>query len=219
MEEKLEKMGEEYTNETPETIGTEKVDTTPPQSQENSLGTVTVKFNKEIKQLSTDEAAILAQKGMKYDLVSGDLVRLKTLAQNAGKNISDYLTDIENESAAARKKILLEEVGGNEELAERVIKLEKSCGERLNGFSELQKEFPEIKTQDDLPDEVLLSVSERGSNYFDEYLRYLYGQQKKIIAAKAQEQESSQTSVGSQNRYVGNGVSNTSLEFIKGLWS
>ena len=97
--------------------------------------------------------------------------------------------------------------------------IEKSCGERLNGFEELQKEFPEIKTQDDLPDEVLLSVSERGSNYFDEYLRYLYGQQKKIIAAKAQEQESSQTSVGSQNRYVGNGVSNTSLEFIKGLWS
>ena len=145
MEEKLEKMGEEYTNETPETIGTEKVDTTPPQSQENSLGTVTVKFNKEIKQLSTDEAAILAQKGMKYDLVSGDLVRLKTLAQNAGKNISDYLTDIENESAAARKKILLEEVGGNEELAERIIKLEKSCGERLMVLRNFKRSFLKLK--------------------------------------------------------------------------
>ena len=218
MEEKLEKMGNENTTELPEKFGTEKVDTTPPLSQENSLGTVTVKFNKEIRELSADEAVILAQKGMKYDLVSGDLARLKSLAQNAGKNISDYLTDIENESAAARKKILLEEVGGNTELAERIIELENS-GEKLNGFDELQSEFPKIKSKSDLPEEVLLKVSERGGNYFDEYLRYLHRQQKKIIAANERAQESTLTSVGSQNKSVGNGVSNTSLEFIKGLWS
>ena len=166
MEEKLEKMGNENTTELPEKFGTEKVDTTPPLSQENSLGTVTVKFNKEIRELSADEAVILAQKGMKYDLVSGDLARLKSLAQNAGKNIGDYLTDIENESAAARKKILLEEIGGNTELAERIIELENS-GEKLNGFDELQSEFPKIKSKSDLPEEVLLKVSERGGHYFD----------------------------------------------------
>lgn len=218
MEEKLEKMGNENTTELPEKFGTEKVDTTPPLSQENSLGTVTVKFNKEIKELSTDEAVILAQKGMKYDLVSGDLARLKSLAQNAGKNISDYLTDIENESAAARKKTLLEEIGGNNELVERIIELEKS-GEKLNGFEELQSEFPKIKSKSDLPEEVLLNVSERGGNYFDEYLRYLHRQQKKIIAANEKAHSSSLTSVGSQNRCADLGVSNTSLEFIKGLWS
>ena len=181
MEEKLEKMGEEYTNETPETIGTEKVDTTPPQSQENSLGTVTVKFNKEIRQLSADEAAVLAQKGMKYDLVSQDLVRLKALAQNCGKNISDYLTDIENESAAARKKILLEEVGGNDEVAERIMALENAKEQKAVGFEELKKEFPQIKNEDDLPDEVRLKIGEKGGNYFDEYLKTYWQNGKKVV--------------------------------------
>ncbi len=219
MEEKLERMGDEYTNEAPEKLGTDTAATTPPQAQENSLGTVTVKFNKEIRQLSADEAAILAQKGMKYDLISQDLVRLKALALGSGKSISDYLTVIENESAAARKKILLEKTGGNDEMAERIMALEKTKGEEPIGMAELKNEFPEIKSEDDLPNEVLETVRQKGGNYFDEYLRYLYRQQKKIAEANSKAAESSKTSVGSQNRYVGNGVSNTSLEFIKGLWS
>ena len=219
MEERLEITDEEYTNDSSEETCCEQADTIPTPTQENSLGTVTVKFNKETRTLSADEAAVLAQKGMKYDIISQDLARLKSLASSHGKNISDYLTDIENEYAAARKKILLERVGGNDEVAEQIIALENARGESPAGLEELYNEFPQIKSEEDIPDEVRQAVEQKGGNFFDEYLRYLYRQQKNIADATLKAQQSKQMSVGSQSRYIGDGASNTSLEFIRGLWS
>ena len=218
MEENFKNIDGEYTKD-PSEENCERADTTPSTTQENSLGTVTVKFNKETRTLSADEAAILAQKGMKYDIISQDLARLKSLANARGKNISDYLTDIENEYAAARKKLLLEQTGGNDEVAEQLIALQNEKGETHAGLEELFREFPSIKTTEDIPNEVREAIEQKGGNYFDEYLRYLYRQQKNIDDAKLQAQLSRESSVGSQSRYVGDGVSNTSLEFIKGLWS
>ncbi len=77
-----------------ENIETDKVGATIPDTEKDSAGrTVTVKFNKEIRELSYEEAAALAQKGMKYDSIAEDLSRLKELC--GGKSLKEYIASLD----------------------------------------------------------------------------------------------------------------------------
>ncbi len=218
MEEKLNETKAEYTNFAETEIPSENA-TIQETADENSAITVPIKFNKEIKNLSLDEAQQLAQKGMKYDLISADFARLKALATAEGKNVSDYITAIEGRTKAARKESLLEKVGGDEQMAEHIMSLEQSQQSSTDGMEEVRKDFPEIKTPSDLPAEVQNIVKEKGGNYFDEYLKYLHRQAKKSENAKQKQAKSQRMSAGSQSRFIGDGMSAVKQEFINGLWS
>ncbi len=100
---------------------------------------------------------------------------------------------------------------GNEEAAD--------AEETVKGLDEVLREFPELRSKEDLPSEVIAAAEEKKSNYFDEYLRYLHRQQQQIIKAKQQNESARAASVGSQSRFVGEGISPSAEEFIKGLWS
>ena len=56
---------------------------------------VPVKYNKEIRNLGLNEAAELAQKGLKFEAIAADYVALKRIAQNSGKSVSDFLCALE----------------------------------------------------------------------------------------------------------------------------
>ncbi len=187
--------------------------------QDKNSQKIHVKFNKEIRELSIEEATALAQKGLKYDTVSGELERLRTLAVASGKNITDFITEIENQKSQAHKNALMESCSGNNELVEHIIELEGAKpADELLGMSELMNEFPEIKSEDDVPESVLEAVKMKGGNLFDAYLRYLHQQTRQAKRHMEQRLKTEQSSVGSQ---LGHGlpVSDANEEFIKGLWN
>lgn len=192
----------------PDVCGTEK----------NGLK-ICVKFNKEMRELSMDEASALAQKGLKYDTVKDELERLKKIAASSGKNITDFITEMENQKKNAHKNDLLESCSGNEELVNRIIELEgNSVNDEILGFSELRNEFPNIKEISDVPSEVLEEIEIKGGNLFDAYLRYLHKQTRQATRYMEQKNKTEQSSVGSQLGH-GSTVSNANEEFIKGLWN
>ena len=131
---------------------------------------IPVKFNKEIKNLTADEAAQFAQKGMKFDAISDDYNRIRALAAKNGGSVSKFLNTIEEMQNNKRKQELLQGCAGNEELAEHIMRLEGMKTGEESGFEELKKEFPEIKIIEEIPEAVRETSIERGTDLLDEYL-------------------------------------------------
>ncbi len=177
---------------------------------------IPVKFNKEIKYLTVEEASILAQKGMKYDLVSDCLEQLKKLALSVDKTIPQFLQSLENEKSQKRKEELLEKCSGDNDLVEKIITLEGNHTQN-NGFDEIKKHFPNIESEEDLPKEVSESSKLKGTLLLDEYLRYLLAQKKRQEKSKQHEEKLQKASIGSLKNCK-SPISPETEEFIKGLW-
>ena len=214
MTEQANELKESLPEQTDDLTAVQDTDTTPQTVPEI---TVPVKFNKEIKNLTVSEAGNLAQKGMKFDMISSDYERIKVLAKENGIGVSEYLTALERQRNDDKIKSLTERCGGNEEIAKHIFELEKSASKGANnGFDELQENFPEIKELSDVPEEVLEKVNLKGTNLLDEFLRYrmLMEREKSEIARNYKNGKNS--SIGSQNSAT---VNNTSTDgFLKGLW-
>lgn len=177
---------------------------------------VPVKFNKEERRLDIKEAARLAQLGLKFEAVSEDYNTLKSLAAEAGHSVAEYLAGLRSEKLEERRRELTEKCGGNEKIAAYVMKLEGSA-ENDGGFDELQKEFPDIKYKDELPEAVLEKAELRGTRLLDEYLRYLHTEKREAEKAAENQKRTEQTSLGSQTDRKG-GINPETAEFLKGLW-
>lgn len=179
---------------------------------------ITVKYNKEIKELSPEKARELAQKGLKYEQIENDYIRLKNIAKEEGLCVSELLCGMEKEKVSRRKSELLEQCGGNNELADYVLSLESGKQNTDNGFEELKTMFPEIKQIGELPEEVIESSNLNGKNLLDSYLRYLYS--RKLDETKLQKQKKAEekTLIGSLASGKTDPASATDREFIKALW-
>lgn len=196
-------------------ITEENEDTTP---LENTEITVPIKFNKEIREIPLAEAAVLAQKGMKFDLISEDYKNLKELSLKSKKSVPQFLEDLKTEDYNKRVKELCEKCGGDEALAQHITDLENKCKtENLRGFGELQKNFPKFKTLQDLPEEIIEAATLKGTLLLDEYLRYLLAQKRNAEERKKLSEFSNGASIGSQLNRNGN-ISPEASEFLKGLW-
>ena len=68
-------------------------DTTPHNAEKEII--IPIKFNKEVKELTLSQAAELAQKGMKFDLISEDYERLKKISRISGKSVPEFLNQLE----------------------------------------------------------------------------------------------------------------------------
>lgn len=187
-------------------------DTTPAEGNTDSAF-VEIKFNKEIKKLSLDEAATLAQKGMKFDLIAEDFERLRAMSQREGLSVSDYLSRIDGENTEKRMTELLDKCGGDKELAEKLLKLE--AAHRPDEFSQLSAEFPEL-SYDELPDEVKTAAELKGTGLLFEYL--LYEHRQRVAAAEeiSRREEAAETSLGSLS--YGSSRNTADAEFLKGVW-
>lgn len=194
-------------------ITAEEKETTPCSADEIF---VPVKYNKEIRNLELNKAAELAQKGLKFEAIAADYENLKRIAAENGKSVSEFLCVLEQENRETRKKELLEECGGNEEMADYVLSLERPREEN-SGFEELKAEFPDIKDISDLPQSVVQNAQMKGTLLLDEYLRYRHNEKKNARRAAAQSESNDALSVGSQTDRKG-GTSPETAEFLKGLW-
>ena len=187
---------------------------TTPQSDEPIK--IPIKFNKETKNLTLEEATTLAQKGLKFESIEKEYNLLKQLASRENKSIPNYIAELERRYNEEKKQSLTEKCGGNQEIAEHILALEKEK-KASDGFEELSTAFPEIKSKENLPQEVLNNAELKGTLLLDEYLRYLLSQKRNAQTIAQKQREGEKTSTGS---LINNKDSQTSEteEFLKGLW-
>lgn len=178
---------------------------------------IPVKFNKEIINLDLEKASTLAQKGMKFDVISKDYEIIKDLAANEGKSVSEFVNLLKQERNLKKKNQLLEKCGGDEIFAEHILKLEQNAKPDFNGFAELKENFPEIKDLESLPAQVLENAKLKGTLLLDEYLRYRHNQKNAVKNSLLKQKENLNSSTGSQLNKKGNDNPETA-EFLKGLW-
>lgn len=179
---------------------------------------ITLKFNKEIREIPLDEAVTLAQKGLKFDKISPELERIKALANKKGMSIGDFIGEIESSAENSRRKELLESSGGNEELTEHILNLEKSANAKGDSFEDLRREFPEIKSSEQLPEEVLEQLDLVGGNMLSAYLLYLHRQEVLARESLLRQEENRAAALGSQQKNAPE-KTDANEEFIKGIWS
>ncbi len=179
--------------------------------------TLPVKFNKETRNLSLEEAAALAQKGLKFEAIEKDYGILKALSLKQNKSVPLFLQDLMHSMNEAQREKLTQECGGNEEMAEHILKLE-SNSLQPGSLGEVTESFPQIKSEDDLPQEVVEASSLRGTLLLDEYLRYLLLQNKKSKDTAKKLKDSERLTTGSLGSKQS--LQNPETEgFLKGLWS
>ncbi len=195
----------------------ENTENTTPDLQESEQKEITipVKYNKEIKELSLADATALAQKGLKFESIEKDFGALKELAARESKSVPAFISNLCDRYNEDKRKALIEECGGNEEIAEKLLSLENS--QNTNGLQELTEAFPEIKSLEDLPEEVLEKTELKGTLPLDEYLRYLLQQNRNKKAFAAKLQQSEKASTGSLLNLRGTDNPETE-EFLRGLW-
>lgn len=201
-------------NDTP---AAENTEATTPQSAADDI-TIPIKFNKEIRHISADEAAALAQKGMKFDMISSDLERLRQMASVSGCSITDFITTLEKNQAQQERLELIKECGGNEQLADKIISLQTDKGEADIDLGELQSFFPEIKDASHLPESVLDRARLTGENLLNCFLRYRLQQERAAQSEVKAQKAAANSSIGSLSS-ANSRHDAISAEFLKGLWS
>ena len=180
---------------------------------------IPVKFNKEVRNLTIDEAADLAQKGLKFNAISKDYEVLRSMANENNKSVSKYLEGLKTERDNQRLVNLTEKCGGDRELAEHILELEKGIKDNLaSDIEEVREFFPEIKSAEQLPKEVLENSELHGRSLLDEYLRYSLKEKRLREEAIKNQKFAEGASSGSQTDRAG-GESPEALEFLKGLWN
>ncbi len=191
-----------------------------PQAKNNALKEifVPIKYNKEVINLTLQQASELAQKGKKFEAVSGELEDLKELAELKGQSLSQFVASLKAERSIKRQAELTEKCGGDEQLAQHIIELESGKkGTETAGFEELKVFFPQFDSPEDLPEEVLQSASLKGSLLLDEYLRYMLKEKMLSKEIENNQKIAEKNSIGSQlNR--SRALNPEAAEFLKGLW-
>ena len=188
-------------------------DTTPKSDEQVKIP---IKFNKETRNLSLEEATTLAQKGLKFESIEKEYNLLKQLASRENKSIPNYIAELERRYNEEKKQSLTEKCGGNQEIAEHILALEKEK-KASDGFEELSTAFPEIKSKENLPQEVLNNAELKGTLLLDEYLRYLLSQKRNAQTVARKQREGEKSSTGSLVNRRDSQTSETE-EFLKGLW-
>ncbi|MBR6902438.1 MAG: hypothetical protein IKN39_00940 [Clostridia bacterium] len=175
--------------------------------------TISVKFNKEIKNLTAIEAANLAQKGMKFELIENDFSKLKDLAGKHNLSVPEYIRVLENEQADKHRQELLDQCGGNEQLADRVLELENGQ-KNDDSLEELKEFFPTIKSIDDLPRAVVESARLKNESLLNSYLKYRIVKRRRQREEDLFERDTNNASIGSQKSTTVSGDD----AFLRALW-
>jgi len=201
--------------------------------------TVPIRFNHESKHLTIDEAATYAQKGMAAEPVMSKLRYLSAILKEPVNQVVDSLL---TSNEKARKDELLEQVNGNEELAEKLLKAERteyqkavdemiaaeksaeeqektSTNDRLaNDFIELQKEVPEISSVDKVPKAVMKEAVDKNISLLDAYLRHQHKENKNIKAATETQKAAEKSTTGTAQSATNDGTSPEIEAMLQGMW-
>lgn len=178
---------------------------------------IPIKFNKEIRHLTLEEASTLSQKGLKFETIEKQWLRLLAMAKEDNSSAQEFLDALEKGRTEKRLEELTKECGGNSEMAQKIIELEKGNSDLLKGAEEFREYFPHL-TVEELPQEVIERATQLSSNILDEYLRFNARQNAELLRQEQKRKENSKSSVGSQKS---GGIYRTpeNEQFIRGLWN
>ena len=178
-----------------ENQGAQLENTNPEGQQEAPKETLKIKYNHEEREVSLDEARELAQKGLNYEKAI-ERTKAETHQQARDSYIAEQgyewngvpiKTEAEYKVALAESQRvkMLEEKGYDPEDIKSIInddpdikwaRQEKQRQESLKAieteFTQLQKDFPEIKTPQDVPQAVIEISNERKCSLSDAMARY-----------------------------------------------
>ena len=210
-------------------------------SGSDTVMTIPVKFNKQRRDLSVEEATVFAQKGLKWDSFTPTHEKLKFLANATNQSVEqlvDALVDCNEKDLYSK---ILEECGGKEELANRLYEADKKkwqytvdqlqneeakaakteqeqLTDRLaNEFLELSQEVPEMKDISAVPDKVLEMAVEKGIPLLDAFLRYERSEARKAQELRSKAEASARNSTGSMKGAT-NAPSPEIDAMMRGLW-
>ena len=133
-------------------------------------------------------------------------------------SVSGFIDSLEQADRLARKAHLTEQCGGNEEMAEHVLSLEKAHASSDNGFEELREFFPELTSMERIPESVKEAAELKGTRLLDEYLRYQLTERRKRSKNEKNCREAQAAGVGSQRQY-GPKTDAANAEFLRGIWN
>lgn len=203
-----------------------KENTLPQEEMNNTLEDTTpkeeifvpIKYNKQILNLTLDEAGELAQKGKKFEEISSDYQEIKALAREENKSVAEFIAALKQSRDNKLIQELTEKCGGNEEMALHILQLTKNgdTPERL-GFKELKENFPQYENLEALPTEVVENAKLKGTLLLDEYLRYLLKEKMLVKQAIKSQKDAENNSLGPQVNKKSN-LNPETVEFLKGLW-
>ena len=86
---------------------------------------IPVKFNKQVRRLTTAEAAVYAQKGLKLDSLEPALSKLRYVAEASGRSLERLAADIYEDSEEALRSRMRQKAGGDEEMAALLTEAER----------------------------------------------------------------------------------------------
>lgn len=181
---------------------------------------VSVRFNHRQRALSGDEAAVYAQKGLKWEAFQDDYDRLRFLAEGAGQSVSAWIHD---QCEKDRQRELEEVMAhcGDEEIAQQLVELrrreraqhfqsgaalaaaeekseQEAQAERLaEEYGELCRAVPDVEAFESLPDTVVREAVERGVPLVYTYLRFCYEQDRQTAAEQERAARCAASSTGS----------------------
>lgn len=206
---------EELKNNTkPEVEENEVPETTIPQET-----VIPVKFNKEVRNLTIEEASDLAQKGLKFDAISKDYETLRNMAAEGKKSVSMFLEEIKAGIEKDKLASLTAKCGGDTELARHIMTLEKGNSATADsGFEEVKEFFPEIESADMLPRQVIKNAELSGRSLLDEYLRYCL-KEKRLGEEAVKNQKAAERASGGSMINRAAAQSPETAEFLRGLWN
>ena len=203
---------------------------------------IPVRYNHESRELSLEEAQMLAQKGLKFDELSPTLDKIRYLAAANGKSVQEMVDALAESQDKQLYQSILEECGGNEALAKRLYESEKDkwnaryasvkeedtkAPERdkedltarlANEFVELKAEFPDMAEFRQGPQTVVDMAVNKGISLTDAYLRYQHSEQKKASAAKAAQDAAAKATPGSHAAGSGETANPTIEAMMAGIW-
>lgn len=211
-------------------------------AEKDAQVTVPVKYNKQLINLSIEQAGQLAQKGMKFDDMRTVMDKLAYLSAAKGQSADKFLDALVEQNENELEKRIKEIAGDDETLFskllelehekhktafnrvlqaqnERALKDEQDENERIaEQFIELSKEFPHLDNVKAVPQQVFEIAANNGISLLDGYLRYKHFEDTKVKAAQQDELNAAQSSVGSQRSSV---VRKNDVQdaFVKGIWN
>ena len=238
----------------PQQVATEEgIPDTAPQGGENTEGTAAhggenaaeqeetpaepfleIQYNHEKRGLSRDEAAALAQKGIRYEGTYNALERFATLK---GVTVDEFIGGLEKAEDDAHRESLMERFGGDEDTVNQMMELynikkqqtldnanknkqaaaeaeEQNINARIaDEFVKMKSEFPELTEFGALPKEVRQAAYE-GKALAWAYLEHKHKEAQKIAAAAEAEKNAAEKSTGSMDssKGLGNEMINSFLQ-------
>lgn len=201
---------------------------------------ITVRYNKQDRGLTREEAITLAQKGLKYDSMSEMLNNISYLAAIQDKTPAELIRGYIEAGENIKRQELIDRYGEDNEVIEvmmekfktenqqkfsavkETIKQKEAAAEQdlnqriADEFQNMKADFSELTDYASLPTEVKRAAV-NGMPLKYAYLEYKYAQEKLAAAAKSQAEAAAKKSTGSMA--TDDGVSSTENALLRGLWN